>query len=164
MLPFRSASSIASRPLGQALDLQQAGPLGAVAKAVSAPPRTVMTASPGLLASVQSDAKPLELAALESEKPGLAIESSQTEGSSLALAVLEQSRALTTLAAQIASQHGNPLTELTGAATGTRGAAGRAKLQLELSQHRGSFFASVLGTSANVSADGQVHRMFLPSC
>lgn len=58
--------------------------------------------------------------------------------------VLEQSRALTTLAAQIASKHGDPLTELTGATAGTRGAAGRAKLQAELALHRGTFFNAVL--------------------
>eukprot|EP00435_Cladocopium_sp_Y103_P055327 s564_g18.t1 len=89
------------------------------------------------------DARLRELAALESEKLGQLTGSLRTEEASLAQAVLEQSRALTS-AAQIASQHGDPLTELAGPTTGTRGAAGRAKLQAELAMHRGSFFQAVL--------------------
>ena len=60
-------------------------------------------------------------------------------------AVLEQSKALTSLAAQIAAQHGDSMTELAGTSTtGTRGAAGGAKLQNELAMHRGTFFTAVL--------------------
>eukprot|EP00435_Cladocopium_sp_Y103_P016470 s334_g4.t1 len=144
MQPFPSASTLVSRPLGKALEFQQQSTLGSLAKAVGAPPRTSMTTSPGLLASINEDVRPAELAALESEKQGPLGLSSQTGDSSLAQAVLEQSRALTSLAAQIAAQHGDPLTELAGPSTGTRGAAGHAKLQAELAMHRGTFFASVL--------------------
>ena len=144
IMPFQSASSVASQPLGKALDLQSPPPLGALAKAVGAPPRTATSQNLGLLASVSTPSKPVDLEALEAEKPGLATGLSRSEDSSLAQAVLEQSRALTSLAAQIAAQHGDPLAELSGPGTGTRGAAGRAKLQAELALHRGTFFQSVL--------------------
>ena len=88
---------------------------------------------------------PLELQAFEGEKLDPLATSSQSADSSLARAVLEQSKALTSLAAQIAAQHGDPMNELAGtSATGTRGAAGRAKLQSELALHRGTFFTAVL--------------------
>ena len=144
ILPYQSASSVASQPLGKALDLQPPPPLGALAKAVGVPPRTATSQSLGLLASVSPPSKPVDVEALEAEKPGLAAGLSRSEDSSLAQAVLEQSRALTSLAAQIAAQHGDPMAELSGPTTGTRGAAGRAKLQSELALHRGTFFQAVL--------------------
>ena len=142
ILPYQSASSVASQPLGKALDLQPPPPLGALAKAVGAPPRTATHQSLGLLASVSPPSKSVE--APEAEKPSLAAGLSRSEDSSLAQAVLEQSRVLTSLAAQIAAQHGDPMAELSGPTTGTRGAAGCAKLQTELALHRGTFFQSVL--------------------
>lgn len=48
----------------------------------------------------------------------------------LSKAMLEQPRALNALVAQIAHGQQDPMTELTGTSTtGTRGAAGRARLQ-----------------------------------
>ena len=68
----------------------------------------------------------------------------------LAQAVLAQSKALTALVSQIASQSSDPLLDLGGGSFGasTRGAQGRAKLQAELAAQRGSFFSSVLTAMA----------------
>ena len=67
----------------------------------------------------------------------------------LSKAMLEQPRALNALVAQIAHGQQDPMTELTGTSTtGTRGAAGRARLQAELAAHRGSFFTSVMHSMA----------------
>ena len=62
----------------------------------------------------------------------------------LAKAVYAQSQALTSLVAQLAA--GDPMTDLSSSSTSlsTKGAQGRAKLQQELAQHRGTFFTSVL--------------------
>ena len=68
----------------------------------------------------------------------------------LAQAVLAQSKALTALVSQIASQGSDPMLELgaVGFGAGTRGAQGRAKLQAELSAQRGTFFNAVLSAMA----------------
>ena len=60
--------------------------------------------------------------------------------------MLAQSKALTTLVAQIASVQSDPMAELAGGASSasTRGASTRARLQMELAQHRGTFFQSVM--------------------
>ena len=64
-------------------------------------------------------------------------------------AMLAQSAALTSLVAHLASSSGDPLTELThGTTTGTKGAAGRARLQMELASHSGSFFNAVMKSMA----------------
>lgn len=67
-------------------------------------------------------------------------------GSTLARAVLEQSRALTTLVAQLQSG-GDPLLDSqqssSGISLGSKGAAGREKLQAELSARSGAFFLAV---------------------
>lgn len=62
----------------------------------------------------------------------------------LAKAVYAQSQALTSVVAQLAA--GDPMTDLSSSSTSlsTKGAQGRAKLQQELAQHRGTFFTSVL--------------------
>lgn len=67
----------------------------------------------------------------------------------LALAVMEQSKALTALVSQIASG-GDPLHDLSSSATGlsAKGSLGRAKLQNELAAHKGVFFQSVLQAMA----------------
>ena len=68
----------------------------------------------------------------------------------LAQAVLAQAKAFTALVSQIASQSSDPMPGL-GATTfgvGTRGAQGRANLQAELAQHRGSFFDAFLTAMA----------------
>ena len=140
-----SASTLASRPLSAAMTPPSRMPLGNLAKAVGAPPRTMNQPSLGLLAEAERFAVPEEIKGLEAEKQGVADLSSQSVDSSLALAVLEQSRALTSLVAQIAASQSDPMTDLSGSSsTSTRGAAGRAKLQAELAAHRGTFFTAVM--------------------
>ena len=69
------------------------------------------------------------------------------EGDHLARAVLAQSQALTSLVNQIAQVQSDPLVDLgASSSTGTRGSAGRAKLQAELASQRGLFFASVMSS------------------
>ena len=85
---------------------------------------------------------PKGTAALLAEKDLL----SQEPSSDLARAVLEQSKALTTLVGQIASSSSDPLGELASSTGGisSKGALGRAKLQQELASQKGLFFTSVL--------------------
>ena len=61
-------------------------------------------------------------------------------------AMFAQSSAVTALAAQIANLGGDSLGELVGSSSGysSKGASGRMKLQQELAQHKGTFFAAVL--------------------
>ena len=136
-----------AQPLGSALELPRPS-LASVAKAVPPPPKTNTRATLGLLASPEI-MKPPELAALEEEKAALPASSNQIPGDALAQAVLAQSQALTSLVAQIAGVHGDPMTELaTTTSAGARGASGRAKLQAELAQHKGIFFRSVMQSMA----------------
>lgn len=63
----------------------------------------------------------------------------------MALAVLEQSKALTSLVAQISSASQDPMADLLHGSSGsTRGSIGRARLQAELAAQRGTFFTEVL--------------------
>ena len=68
----------------------------------------------------------------------------EVDMSPLALAMLEQSRALTAIMAHLAQ--GDPLldTHASGTSTSSRGAQGREKLQRELSDRTGSFFLTVM--------------------
>ena len=133
-----------TQPLSSMLQTPPRPSFEQVAKTMTPPPRTSATSALGLLAPLAE--QPAVVKELEEEKPLLAF----GDQSSLARAVLAQSQALTTLVSQIASASTDPMTELsgTGTSTGTRGAQGRARLQAELSQHRGSFFASVLQSMA----------------
>ena len=142
----QSASALASRPLSAALSRSGPPPLGDLAKSLGAPPRTMTQPSPTTLVGPETTAAALELQALQEEKPVHAVGSFQTSDPSLALAVLEQSRALTNLVAQIAASHSDPMADLSGSAssTSTKGVAGRAKLQAELAAHKGTFFTQVL--------------------
>ena len=65
----------------------------------------------------------------------------------LTQAILEQSKALSTLVSQIA---GDPVGDLASSSTSfsSRGAAGRQKLQQELAMHRGTFYQAVLASMA----------------
>lgn len=116
-----------------------------VAKAIGTPPRTAAHSAPGLLKSPMF--QPQELAELEEEKLA---QNPSTSQEPLAQAVLAQSKALTALVSQIASQGADPMLEFgTGSfGGGTRGAQGRAKLQAELAAQRGTFFSAVLGSMA----------------
>eukprot|EP00438_Fugacium_kawagutii_P013360 Skav216466 [mRNA] locus=scaffold1123:165:1889:+ [translate_table: standard] len=81
----------------------------------------------------------------EAEELAEDFEEGQTD---LTKAMLQQSRALTALVSHMAMQSGDPFLELgaTGSSSSmsTKGSAGRARLQTELAQHRGTFFVSVL--------------------
>ena len=136
--------TILRQPLSSALVAQAHQP-SAVAKAIGTPPRTSAGLTPGLLRSPLI--QPPELTELEEEKIEIAQSSSRDP---LAQAVLEQSKALTALVSQIASQSSDPLLDLGAGSFGasTRGAQGRAKLQAELAAQKGSFFSSVLTAMA----------------
>eukprot|EP00435_Cladocopium_sp_Y103_P043042 s6_g12.t1 len=66
------------------------------------------------------------------------------ENSTLAQAVLAQSQALTSLVQRLTS--GDPISDLSSSSSSlsSKGAMGRAKLQQELAQHKGTFYTSVL--------------------
>ena len=72
-------------------------------------------------------------------------------GSTLALAVLEQSKALTTLVAQLQSG-GDPLLDApsssSGLSLGSKGSMGRQQLQTELANRSGAFFLQVTQNAA----------------
>ena len=144
MIPVPTAETTLSRPLGAALESQAAPSVAALAKTVGQPPRTLTKPSVGLLATELPET-PAELSALEMEKPLEFQQSQAVQDSTLAAAVLEQSRVLTALVAQIASTQSDPMTDLaSSSSSGTRGTLGRAKLQAELAAHKGTFFNAVL--------------------
>ncbi len=128
-LAQNNTASLLSRPLTQTVGFPQAG-VSMVAKEFRSPPRTQANLP---------DPMPLEVQELGKEKP-----QSQDTQLDLAKAVMAQSAALTTLVAQIASGSQDPMQDLTGAPAGSRGAQGRARLQMELAQQKGSFFHSVV--------------------
>ena len=134
--------SILSRPLGGSLALPQ-GSLSAMASQLSPPPRTAARRAPGLLES-PAVFKPVDVEELEEEKK------EPEGGDALARAVYAQSQALTTLVNQIASAQGDPMADLAlgSGGMGSKGAAGRAKLQQELAAHRGTFYVAVLNSMA----------------
>ena len=70
----------------------------------------------------------------------------EDQESTLAKAVLEQSRALTQLVSQIASGSNDPLADMgtSSSTVSSKGALGRAKLLQELAAHKGTFFTAVL--------------------
>ena len=124
------------------------------------PPRSTSTP---LKSQPKGTAALLEAEAKEAEKDLLSMEPS----SDLARAVLEQSKALTTLVGQIASSSSDPLGELASSTGGisSKGALGRAKLQQELASQKGLFFTSVLQqmsrrmspTSSADASPGELH-------
>ena len=124
------------RPLASQL-VQQKSSLGTVASMVGSPPRVRQR---GVELLVPQTSAPPELLELQLEKK-VPVE----EGGDLASAMLAQSAALTTLVAQLASGHSDPMNELAlPMGSGTRGAQGRARLQLELASQKGIFFDSVM--------------------
>ena len=131
-------SSNVSRALAQPLSSQlaiSAEAVPSVAKAVPPPPRVAAR----LPSEVHLSAAPDELRELEVEKPD------QGGGSEIARAMLAQSAALTTLVAQLAGTSQDPMADLQlPGGAGTRGSAGRARLQAELALHKGVFFDAVL--------------------
>ena len=133
-------SSALRLPISASLTSQPARPQ-AIAKSLGTPPRTAPPVPSGLLQS--PSVKPQQLVEMETEKP---LGTQSTLSDPMARAVLAQAQALTDLVGQIASQSSDPMVDLVGggAAAGTRGAAGRAKLQAELAQQKGIYFQAVL--------------------
>ena len=154
----KSPAVAISQPLSKSLQLP-AAPVSSLAKSLQPPPRTSARLTHGMLASAEMS-KPEELLALESEKGGLLSGSSQITGDALAQAVLAQSQALTSLVSQIANAQGDPMTELTSSGgAGARGATGRARLQAELAQQKGTFFKAVMQSMARrMSPTSQADR------
>ena len=99
--------------------------------------------------SSSSSAKPQRVTFSEGEAQEYAQEFNG-ESTDLTKAVLEQSRALTSLVAQLASSHGDPMQDLgsSSSSLSTKGALSRAKLQTELAAHQGTFFTSVIQSMA----------------
>ncbi len=114
-----------------------------------------MMGSPPRVKSAPATAAPLPMAAASSAPPTLDLPMTLQEqaeefpapgSSTLAQAVLEQSKALTTLVAQLQTG-GDPLLDSHGSSSGlslgSKGAAGRERLQTELSNRSGQFFLMV---------------------
>lgn len=126
--------------LAQPLSSQVVAPaadVSSVLKTMQPPPRTAApqgTLRPG------DPMVPPEVREMEGEK--------MPDGS-LAQAMLAQSAAITTLVAQIAGASQDPMADLSQTSTtSTRGAQGRARLQMELASHKGSFYDSVMSSMA----------------
>lgn len=132
-----SRASALRKPLGGSTTagLSSALNLGGLVKAM--PPPKTQIKQPGKVTFTQDEAEEME-----AELPEVAPD--------LARAVLEQSRALTALVNQIATSSSDPLQDLGSgpSALSSKGAAGRARLQAELAQHKGVFFQSVLQSMA----------------
>ena len=138
-----SVSAVLSQPLGGSM---AGGPvsttLGVVAKNMKSPPKM---GPPPKKPSVQVQHVP----GARQEAEELALEKQDVvESSQLAQAMMAQSVAITSLVAQIAGSSGDPMVDLQGQSSSTRGALGRAKLQQELAAHKGTFFHSVVMSMA----------------
>ena len=107
-----------------------------VKASAAAQPSTVQKVVPPLVPSMDG---PLTLQEQAEEHP-------VPGGSTLAMAVLEQSKALTSLVSHLQSG-GDPLLDApassSGFSLGSKGAAGRERLQTELSNRSGNFFLAV---------------------
>lgn len=131
-----SVASQLAKPLAASLAKTPSRSVAAVASMMKPPPKTQAPLMPML---GQSSA-PLPVLELEKEKKPL----EESQSSEIARAMMAQSVAITSLVAQIAGSSSDPMQDLQGSSSGTRGALGRAKLQSELAQHRGAFFHSVV--------------------
>lgn len=99
--------------------------------------------------STTSQAKTPRVSFSKAEAAEIASEA-PPEGMDLTQAVLEQSRALTSLVAHLAANSSDPFSDLSSSssALSSKGAIGRAKLQSELAAHKGVFFNSVIQSMA----------------
>eukprot|EP00438_Fugacium_kawagutii_P024535 Skav223315 [mRNA] locus=scaffold200:39439:41741:+ [translate_table: standard] len=115
---------------------------------VGPPPRTKAMTTPALAVPLPPRTSGLDANLTTQEQ---AEEQSPKSGDPMALAVLEQSKALMSLVQQL-QQGGDPLLDgqasSSGSLFGTRGSQGRERLQQELSTKSGSFFAAVLQNAA----------------
>ena len=133
--PPRASQTPVSMPLQQFAGLMGSPPKvkGLTAKPSPPPPRVTFALDSHLDVQEQAEAaSPSHLLA-------------EAGGDSLALAVLEQSRALTSLVSHL-QQGGDPLldTTATSSSLSSKGALNREKLQLELANRSGGFFLSVI--------------------
>ncbi len=125
--------------------LPVSGQVADFAKMVGVPPRTK---GPGLQppATVQQGPKFQQPGADNGMTPQEDAEEHSPQGDALARAMLEQSKALSCLVAQM--QQSDPLLDQAASSAGTslgsKGAMGREKLQQELSLRTGGFYMSVL--------------------
>ena len=143
--PVTSACPALQQPLYKTVQGPALAP-STVARSLSSPPRTAAPLNaPGILRSPEFH-QPLALNALEKEK---STSQPALTGDHLAQAVLVQSQALTSLVNQIAQGQSDPLVDLGGTtSTGTRGTAGRVRLQTDLASQKGLFFQAVMQAMA----------------
>ena len=128
----QNPAAILRQPLAASLVTDQR--LGASAKAFGSPPRA-QRVSQALVPSRGGEPAKVQELALQKE---------ETAPVDVAQAILAQSTALTSLVATLAGNQQDPMQDLQGSSSGTRGALGRARLQEELAQQRGTFFHSVV--------------------
>lgn len=113
-----SSASVLSQPLGGRVAASPSVTLGAVAKVVKAPPRM---GPPPKKGSVQVQHVP----GAQQEAEELVLDKQEvTESSKLAEAMMAHSVAITSLVAQIAGSSGDPMMDLQGQSSSTRGALG----------------------------------------
>lgn len=121
-------SSKASAPLGSFV--QQMSPPRSIA------PRVVVSSVPKYIKE--------DTAELAMDK-----EEQEADSPDLAKAMLLQSKALTALVGQLAGSTADPIHDLASSSSvSSRGAAGRAKLQMELASQKGIFYRSVMTSMA----------------
>ncbi len=128
----QSPAAVLSQPLSSSLARDSR--VASTAKAFGSPPR-VQRMSQALVPCRGGDPAKVQELALQKEEP---------QQVDMAQAILAQSTALNSLVATLAGGQQDPMQDLQGTTTGTRGALGRARLQAELAQQRGTFFHSVI--------------------
>ena len=125
-------------PPPRASQMPVSAPLQNFAKLMGSPPRTK---APAVAAKAQMQ-MPTTTAMVDGEEVDVAMPA----GNMLAHAVLQQSKALTSLVSQL-QQGGDPLLDgqqtSSGFSLGSRGAQGRERLQQELANRSGGFFLAV---------------------
>ena len=141
-LPPRPSQAPISMPVHKFAKLMASPPAASFAKMMGSPPRTKVPPMPSRAVPPQAPQLDGVLGFQEQAE-----EEEVVQGDPLALAVLEQSKALTSLVAQM-SQGGDPLLDAgqSGAmgSTSSKGAMGREKLQQDLASRSGDFLLSVL--------------------
>ena len=129
--------------LSQPLGIRSKAPAAPPLAALGPPPRTQRIASSPLPEGAgQAEAEAVEAL----DEYGGPVQ----QRDPLAQAVLEQSKALTTLVAQLSSSSGDGLVDLGGLPSqlSSRGASQRARMQDELASGRGTFYTAVLQNMA----------------
>lgn len=128
-----------ARPLGASVALSKSASLAEATGLLRSPPKTQLAKPP--LPSSTPMAPPM-VRELEEEFGA-------TDSPTVAQAMMTQSIALNQLVSHIASNHLDPMLDLPhGAGSSSRGAQGRARLQMELASHKGVFFDAVMRSMA----------------